>query len=75
MQKKNLIKAPNIGEMRSFPKEQEVVIFTDFGKGLVRQNGQQSPMFKVELEKTCKPVRITSWIMVLIAFLTNLRRS
>ena len=74
MQKKNLIKAPNIGEMRSFPKEQEVVIFTNFGKGLVRQKGQQSPMFIVELEKTCN-IRITSWIMVLIAFLTNLRRS
>ena len=74
MQKKILIKAPNIEEMRSFPKEQEVVIFTNFAGGLVRQNGQQSPIFKVELEKTCN-VRITSWIMVLIAFLTNLRRS
>ena len=67
MQKKNLIKAPNMGEIRSFPKEQEVAIFKNFGRGLVRQNGQQSPIFKLELQKTCN-VRITSWIMILIAF-------
>mgnify|MGYP006964524284 FL=1 len=34
------MKAPNIGEMRSFPKEQEVAIFQNFAKGLVTQNGQ-----------------------------------
>ena len=74
--KKNLIKVLNIGEMRSFPKEQEVAIFQNFAKELVRQNGQQSPIFKVELQRTCNcNVRITSWIMVLIAFLTNFRRS
>ena len=67
MQKKNLIKAPNIGEIRSFPKEQEVAILKNFARELVRQNGQQSPIFKVELQKTCN-VRIPSWIMILIAF-------
>ena len=67
MQKKNLIKAPNIGEIRSFPKEQEVAIFKNFAREPVRQNGQQSPIFEVELQKTCN-VRIPSWIMILIAF-------
>ena len=42
MQKKNLIKAPNIGEMRSFPKEQEAAIFKNFARGLVTQNGQHA---------------------------------
>ena len=52
MQKqKTLIKAPNIGGMRSFPKEQNVAIFKNFARGLVRPNGQQSPIFKVELQK------------------------
>ena len=40
--KKNLIKAPNIEEMRSFPKEREVAIFQNFAKGLVTQNGQNT---------------------------------
>ena len=31
--KKSLIEAPNIGEMRSFPKEQEVAIFQNFAAG------------------------------------------
>ena len=40
--KKTLIEAPNIGEMRSFPKEQEVAIFQNFAKVLVTQNGQHT---------------------------------
>ena len=56
-----------MGEIRSFPKQQEVAIFKNFARGLVRQNGKQSPIFKVELQKTCN-VRITSWIMILIAY-------
>ena len=63
--KKTLIKAPNIGGMRSFPKEQNVAIFKNFASRLVRHYGQQSPIFKVELQKTCN-VRITSWTMILI---------